>query len=173
MLLCSIFDWWPSRELEGLFYFARGLDCQENGDTAPIEAFMQEACAAQCEGLMVKTLSVRATYEPSKRSTNWLKLKKDYIEGMGVCDSVDLVPLGGYIGRGKRCQVYGAFLMACYDPDTDEYQSVCKVGEKIWIFENSVVPAVAEHSVIPRLSTAIDPFAILWVLHSPMLFATL
>eukprot|EP01042_Synura_sphagnicola_P000459 gene459-486_t len=116
------------RELEGLFYFARGQDCQENGDTAPIEAFMQEACAAQCEGLMVKTLSVRATYEPSKRSTNWLKLKKDYIEGMGVCDSVDLVPLGGYIGRGKRCQVYGAFLMACYDPDTDEYQSVCKVG---------------------------------------------
>ena len=114
-------------ELEGLFYFARGQDCQENGDTTAIETFMQEACSAQCEGLMVKTLTQRATYEPSKRSTNWLKLKKDYIDGMGVCDSVDLVPLGGYKGRGKRCQVYGAFLMACYDPDRDEFQSVCKV----------------------------------------------
>eukprot|EP01036_Dinobryon_divergens_P048925 gene48925-65599_t len=120
--LLWLYDW----EEEGYFHFAKGQDCKEDGDTAPIEMFMQEACAAQCEGLMVKTLTHRATYEPSKRSTNWLKLKKDYIEGMGVCDSVDLVPLGAYRGRGKRAQTYGAYLMACYDPDSDEYQSVCK-----------------------------------------------
>lgn len=116
------------REVENYFYFASGCDHIENGDTAPIETYLQEACAAMCEGLMIKTLDNNASYEPSKRSMNWLKLKKDYIEGMGICDSVDLVVIGGYHGRGKRVNVYGAYLMACYDPETDEYQSVCKVG---------------------------------------------
>jgi DNA ligase 1 len=101
---------------EGYFHFATGSDHVENGDTTPIEIFMQEACGAMCEGLMVKTLHDNATYEPSKRSLNWLKLKKDYIEGMGVCDSVDLVVIGGYHGRGKRTNVYGAYLMAVSVP---------------------------------------------------------
>lgn len=114
--------------VEGLFHCAVGQDHVENGDTAPIEAFMNEACAAMCEGLMVKTLTSNATYEPSKRSLNWLKLKKDYINGMGVCDSVDLVVMAGYPGKGKRTNVYGAYLMGCYDADTDEFQSLCKVG---------------------------------------------
>lgn len=92
-----------------------------------IQTLLDESVKASCEGLMVKMLDTEESgYEPSKRSRNWLKVKKDYLSGIG--DSLDLVVLGAYFGKGKRTSVYGAFLLACYNPSNQMFETVCNIG---------------------------------------------
>lgn len=45
-----------------------------------------------------------------------------------MTDSVDLVPIGAWKGVGKRAGWYGAYLLACYDDDTETFQAITKVG---------------------------------------------
>jgi DNA ligase-1 len=93
----------------------------QNADTfEEIEDFLNKSIEDSCEGLMIKTLTEKSSYQPSKRSFSWLKLKKDYLEtGMG--DSLDLVVVGADFGKGKRTGVYGSYLFACYNEDTETF----------------------------------------------------
>jgi DNA ligase-1 len=104
--------------------FAKGKDTSNFED---LEAFLDQSVKDCCEGLMVKTINFNSTYEPSKRSFNWLKLKKDYINN-GLGDTIDLVVVGADHGQGKRTGWFSSFLLAAWNEDIECFQTVCKCG---------------------------------------------
>lgn len=112
------------KPIEGKFQFAT---YKNSSNLDELQIFLDQSVKDACEGLMVKMLNGNESYyEPSKRSRNWLKLKKDYLAGLG--DSLDLVVIGAYIGRGKRTGTYGGFLLASFNEDSGEYETTCKIG---------------------------------------------
>ncbi|MCK4482163.1 DNA ligase, partial [Candidatus Bathyarchaeota archaeon] len=56
----------------------------------------------------------------------WIKYKRDYKSEM--TDTVDLVVVGAFHGRGKRAGTYGALLLAAYDAEKDVFETVTKCG---------------------------------------------
>ncbi|MEM4299327.1 MAG: ATP-dependent DNA ligase [Candidatus Caldarchaeum sp.] len=91
-----------------------------------VEKFFAEAVEAGCEGLMIKSVDEESVYRAGARGWQWIKLKRDYRSEM--IDTVDLVVVGAFHGRGRRKGRYGALLMAVYNPEKDVFQTVCKVG---------------------------------------------
>jgi DNA ligase 1 len=89
-----------------------------------VENILENAINAGCEGVMLKQLE--ASYKAGARGSNWLKLKREYRNELG--DSLDLVVIGAFYGRGRRTGRYGALLLATYNDQTDIFSSVCKVG---------------------------------------------
>ncbi len=88
--------------------------------------FFDQAISEGCEGLMCKSIGPDSVYQMGARGWLWIKFKRDY--RMEMTDTVDLVVVGAFYGRGKRAGTYGALLMAAYSPEEDVFKTVCKVG---------------------------------------------
>lgn len=110
------------------FMFAKFLNIKNRSKLEEIEKFFNESLKFGCEGLMFKILKdeQKFQYEIAKRGLRWLKLKKDYISNFS--DTFDLVVIGGYLGKGKRTNLYGSYLLACYNEENDCFESITKVG---------------------------------------------
>ena len=89
-----------------------------------VEDFLENSINSGCEGLMLKTPN--AGYRAGARGSNWLKLKREYRNELG--DSLDLIVIGAYFGRGRRTGLYGTLLLGTYNPENDTFPSICKVG---------------------------------------------
>jgi DNA ligase-1 len=93
---------------------------------AGLDEVFEQAVADGCEGLVCKSVSPTAGYQAGARGWLWIKLKRDY--RTELADTVDLVVVGALDGRGRRRGMYGALLLAAYDPAADTFRTVCRCG---------------------------------------------
>ena len=93
-------------------------------DTISLSRFMTKAIENGCEGVMIKQLN--SEYRAGARGYAWIKLKREYRNDL--TDTLDLVIVGALYGRGRRVGKYGALLLGAYDPKTDTFKTVSKVG---------------------------------------------
>ncbi|THH19950.1 hypothetical protein EW146_g1305 [Bondarzewia mesenterica] len=142
----SLRDQFPSviPEQTGSARFDHVESCESDEGNDAIEEFWIRSVDSRCEGLMIKLLDsgeiadtagaskkeglrkkpLPATYEPDKRTSAWLKLKKDYVTGIG--DSLDLIPVGAWHGNGRKAQWWSPVLLALRDPDCGGIVALCK-----------------------------------------------
>jgi len=106
---------------------------------AALDAAFQQAVTDGCEGLVCKSVSPAAGYQAGARGWLWIKLKRDYRTELS--DTVDLVVVGAFAGRGRRHGVYGALLLAAYDPAADVFRAVSKCGTGFSDADLAALPA--------------------------------
>ena len=113
-----------------------------------LEAFFEEAIENGCEGLVCKAIGKDSVYQAGARGWLWIKYKRDYKSEM--TDTVDLVIVGAFHGRGKRAGTYGALLLATYNPDADTFETVTKCGTGFTDNDLADIPEMLQKHVIPR-----------------------
>lgn len=117
------------RELEGAVTAterARLVEHMIVHNADELQAFFEKAVEEGMEGVICKATGPDSYYQAGSRGWLWIKYKREYRSEM--TDTVDLVVVGAYYGRGRRAGVYGSLLMAIYDPATDIFKTITRLG---------------------------------------------
>jgi len=123
-------------------------------DPDELEKFFEKAVESGCEGVVCKSINEDSVYQAGARGWLWIKYKRDYKSEM--TDAVDLVVVGAFHGRGKRGGTYGALLLAAYDPDEDEFETVTKCGTGFTDEDLAKLPKMMEKHRLPRKSARVN-----------------
>ncbi|MCS7170692.1 MAG: ATP-dependent DNA ligase [Aquificaceae bacterium] len=122
-----------------------------------IEAFFEDAITRGLEGIMAKRLD--APYNAGARNFNWIKLKRSYRGALA--DTIDVVVVGYYYGKGARVKLgIGGLLVAVYEPSTDTFKTVSKVGsgftEEEWIRLRDMLDQIRLDHRHPRVDSLLE-----------------
>jgi DNA ligase-1 len=113
-----------------------------------LEEFFEEAIEDGCEGLICKSVGKDSVYQAGARGWQWIKYKRDYKSEM--TDTVDLVAVGAFYGRGKRAGTYGALLLASYNLKADMFETVTKLGTGFTDEDLKKLPELLRKHLVPR-----------------------
>jgi DNA ligase-1 len=119
-----------------------------------LEKFFEEAIENGCEGLVCKSVAKDSVYQAGARGWLWIKYKRDYKSEM--TDTVDLVAVGAFHGRGKRAGTYGALLLAAYNPETDGFETVTKCGTGFTDEDLAKLPKMMQKHVLSHRHPRVD-----------------
>ncbi len=121
--------------------------------------FFLKAIEDGAEGLMIKAVHRESYYVAGVRGWLWVKLKKDYKSEM--VDTVDLVVVGAFYGKGKRGGKLSSLLMAAYNPENDVFRTVCKVATGFTDEELERMQDMLKEHIIPhkhpRVESRMEP----------------
>jgi DNA ligase-1 len=120
----------------------------KTGNLKELETFFEEAIEDGCEGLICKSVGSDSVYQAGARGWMWIKYKRDYKSEM--TDTVDLVVVGAFHGRGKRAGTYGALLLAAYNRNNDTFETVTKLGTGFTDEDLKKLPKLLREYVVPH-----------------------
>ena len=127
-------------------------------DAKELEKFFLKAIEDGCEGLVCKSIAKDSVYQAGARGWLWIKYKRDYKSEMR--DTVDLVVVGAFHGRGKRAGTYGALLLAAYDSENDIFETVTKCGTGFTDEDLAKLPNMMQKHVVshkpPRVNSMFE-----------------
>ena len=93
-------------------------------DPKKLDNYFTNLLGAGLEGIIAKDLS--QPYVAGARKFAWIKLKKSY---GALADTVDVVIIGYYLGKGQRQEFeFGGLLAAVLNEETGEFESIAKIG---------------------------------------------
>ncbi|MEM0149939.1 MAG: ATP-dependent DNA ligase [Candidatus Micrarchaeaceae archaeon] len=90
-----------------------------------LEEFFETSIEGGLEGIVAKDLN--APYIAGARKFSWIKMKRSYKGELS--DTLDLVIVGYFLGRGSRTEFkFGGLLCASYNKKRDMFETISKIG---------------------------------------------
>ncbi|MGC9063381.1 MAG: ATP-dependent DNA ligase [bacterium] len=127
-------------------------------DPKELQLFFENAIGSGLEGIVAKRLD--APYQAGARNFTWIKMKRSYRGELS--DTLDLVIVGYYVGRGSRARFgIGSLLASVYDIDTDTFKTIAKIGsgltEDEWVKMKGLLDDIRVENRPGRVVSILEP----------------
>lgn len=123
-----------------------------------LNIFFEESISNGLEGVVAKDLN--APYIAGARKFAWIKMKRSYKGELS--DTIDLVIIGYYLGRGIRSKFeFGGLLCAVYNEKRDMFETISRIGSGFTELQMVELKNALEKTKInkkfPRVDSVIVP----------------